>query len=162
MVGLGEKALNAGFRHVYGATVFEVLTDLRLTQAHHLIVGQGTRVSAAAYAVGLTPAHLSQAFRKRYGVPPSSLRGGHAARTAGRVGAYPDRHRHRRRGRRRSGRGVARLDDGAGPRRVGGSMGPRAGNRTWPRPRQHHPRQRGRVPAGPGRYAGCGRRHVPG
>jgi len=75
MVGLGEKALNAGFRHLYGATVFEVLTDLRLTRAHHLIVDQGCRVSVAAYAVGLTPAHLSQAFRNRYGMPPSSLRG---------------------------------------------------------------------------------------
>ncbi|SDE65216.1 helix-turn-helix domain-containing protein [Rhodospira trueperi] len=75
MVGLGEKALNAGFRHLYAATVFEVLTDLRLTRAHHLIVDLGSRVSVAAYAVGLTPAHLSQAFRKRYGVPPSALRG---------------------------------------------------------------------------------------
>jgi len=75
MVGLGEKALNAGFRHVYGATAFDVLTDLRLTRAHHLIVDLGYRVSVAAYAVGLTPAHLSQAFRKRYGVPPSTLRG---------------------------------------------------------------------------------------
>ena len=78
-VGLTAKKLNQGFKHLYGLTVFDYLTDLRLKTAYRLISEGRERISVVAYKVGVMPAHLSYAFRKRFGISPSALRRSAAA-----------------------------------------------------------------------------------
>lgn len=73
-VGLNVRKLSDGFRRVYGATVFGFLQEYRLEQAYKLIAAGEMSVSEAAYHVGYGAAHFSTIFRKRFGIPPSSLR----------------------------------------------------------------------------------------
>lgn len=73
-VGLNVRKLSAGFRQVYGASVFGFLQEYRLEQAYKLISTGEMSVSEAAFHVGYGAAHFATIFRKRFGVSPSSLR----------------------------------------------------------------------------------------
>lgn len=73
--GLNVTKLTAGFRQIYGTTVFDYLQEHRLQQAYELIRSGAMSVSEAAFHVGYNPAHFSGIFRKRFGVLPSTLRG---------------------------------------------------------------------------------------
>ncbi len=73
-VGLNATKLTAGFRQVFGTSVFGYLQEYRLQQAFELIRSGAMGVTEAAYHVGYTPAHFSSLFRKRFGMPPSELR----------------------------------------------------------------------------------------
>lgn len=83
--GFGVAELAAAL-HIDRATLFrrvrsshqctpsELLRESRLERAHHLLLAGSGSVSEVAYAVGFDNlSHFSQAFRKRYGVAPSSL-----------------------------------------------------------------------------------------
>ena len=65
------------FRRVRGSfqtTPSELLRERRLARAQNLLRERRGSVSEIAYAVGFDNlSHFSQAFRKRYGVAPSSL-----------------------------------------------------------------------------------------
>ncbi|MGZ5912589.1 MAG: helix-turn-helix transcriptional regulator [Reyranella sp.] len=70
-VGLTERRLNAGFRQLYGATVFEVLRDQRLDHARQALEGDVVSLKEVSFRVGYN--HVSSfvnAFRARYGAPP--------------------------------------------------------------------------------------------
>jgi AraC-like DNA-binding protein len=70
-VGLTERRLNAGFRQLYGATVFEVLRDQRLDHARQALEGDVVSLKEVSFRVGYS--HVSSfvnAFRARYGAPP--------------------------------------------------------------------------------------------
>lgn len=73
-VGVNVRKLSAGFRRVYGASVFGFLQEYRLEQAYKLISTGEMCVSEAAFHVGYGAAHFATIFRKRFGVSPSSLR----------------------------------------------------------------------------------------
>ncbi|GGC71851.1 helix-turn-helix domain-containing protein [Chelatococcus reniformis] len=73
-VGLTVRKLNSGFRRTYGGTVQVVLQQQRLEMAYKMLASGELSVAEVAYEVGYTPAHLSTAFRKRFGVRPSGLR----------------------------------------------------------------------------------------
>jgi AraC-like DNA-binding protein len=69
-VGLNEKRLNAGFRALFGATVFEVLRNERLDHAR-IAIAEGARLQDIALRVGYNhPNNFSRAFVARYGAPP--------------------------------------------------------------------------------------------
>ena len=69
-VGLNEKRLNAGFRALFGATVFEVLRNERLDHAR-IAIAEGARLQDVALRVGYNhPNNFSRAFAARYGAPP--------------------------------------------------------------------------------------------
>ncbi|MFT3940235.1 helix-turn-helix transcriptional regulator [Rhodopseudomonas sp.] len=74
LVGINARKLTDGFRRVYGTTVFGFLQEYRMEQAYKLIASGEMSVSEAAYHVGYGAAHFATAFRKRFGVSPSSLR----------------------------------------------------------------------------------------
>ncbi|HWS26082.1 MAG TPA: ATP-binding protein, partial [Xanthomonadales bacterium] len=58
----------------YQCTPSELLRERRLQRAHALLTGRRGSVSEVAYAAGFDNlSHFSQAFRKRFGVAPSSL-----------------------------------------------------------------------------------------
>ena len=70
-VGLTERRLNAGFRLLYGATVFEVLRNQRLDHACEVLKAGVVSLKEVAFRVGYS--HVSSfvhAFRARYGAPP--------------------------------------------------------------------------------------------
>jgi AraC family transcriptional activator of pyochelin receptor len=73
-VGLSTSKLTLGFRRAFGTTVFGILQEHRLQQAHRFLTSGRMTVSEAAYRVGYTPAHFATIFRQRFGVSPSKLR----------------------------------------------------------------------------------------
>lgn len=72
--GLNVTKLTAGFRQLFGTSVFSYLQEHRLQEAYELIRSGDKSVSEAAFHVGYNPAHFSGIFRKRFGILPSSLR----------------------------------------------------------------------------------------
>ncbi len=70
-VGISYKKLNAGFREVFGATVFGRLRHIRLERARYLMEKQGKNVAEAAFTVGYNSLpSFSNAFSKFFGVSP--------------------------------------------------------------------------------------------
>ncbi len=69
--GLNEYQLKAGFKEIYGNTVFGYLLDHKLDNARMLLDTQKYQVSEVAYQIGYTnPSHFIAAFRKKFGVTP--------------------------------------------------------------------------------------------
>jgi AraC-like DNA-binding protein len=69
--GTSEKALNAGFRELYGATVFETLRDERLDHALFALKTEAVPIKTVAFRVGYN--HVTNfitAFTRRFGAPP--------------------------------------------------------------------------------------------
>ncbi|MBN3781724.1 MULTISPECIES: AraC family transcriptional regulator [Burkholderia] len=73
-VGMNSRKLTAGFRKVFGTSVYAYLQEYRLRTAHAMLCAEDANVSTVAYRVGYSPAHFSIAFRKRYGISPSDIR----------------------------------------------------------------------------------------
>ncbi len=74
LVGLNDYKLKAGFKQIFGTTVFENLRRHRLCQARRLLQEKQISVAAAAAAVGYTSkGHFAAAFRKQFGINPSKI-----------------------------------------------------------------------------------------
>lgn len=74
-VGLNEYKLKRGFKETFNTTVFGYLADQRLQLARQYL--QDTQKTAAEIALDLgyaTPQHFSNAFKKKFGVTPFSVR----------------------------------------------------------------------------------------
>lgn len=71
--GINERKLTAGFRQLFGMSVFEHIQQHRLEQAYGLLTAGGCSVTQVALEVGYSIAHFSTAFRKRFGIAPSEL-----------------------------------------------------------------------------------------
>ena len=70
--GISGKALNAGFRRLYGGTVFEVLRDERLEHARIALEGSDVPIKQIAHRVGYSHvSNFTAAFTRRYGVSPA-------------------------------------------------------------------------------------------
>jgi AraC-like DNA-binding protein len=75
LVGTNEFALKRDFKAAFGTTVYGLLLDHKLEHARALLLDTDRAVGEIAREVGYRhPAHFSTAFKKKYGVPPSSLR----------------------------------------------------------------------------------------
>lgn len=71
LVGLNEYQLKAGFKEIYGNTVYGYLLDHKMDHARVILDSQKFQVAQVAYQVGYTnPSHFIAAFKKRYGVTP--------------------------------------------------------------------------------------------
>ncbi|MEM8545022.1 MAG: AraC family transcriptional regulator [Cyanobacteria bacterium P01_H01_bin.119] len=72
-VGLNDRKLNQGFRHLFGTTVFDYLQGYRLEQAKELLSDSGLTVSGVAAKVGYrSPEAFSNAFRRKFAVNPKT------------------------------------------------------------------------------------------
>lgn len=74
-VGLNEYKLKRGFRETFNTTVFGYLTEQRLHLAHRYL--RDTRKTAAEISAELgysTPQHFNNAFKKKFGITPDSVR----------------------------------------------------------------------------------------
>jgi AraC-like DNA-binding protein len=70
-VGLSEKRLNAGFRQLFGATVYEVLRNERLAHAKIALQSDHVLLKEVAFRVGYNHVtNFINAFTHRYGAPP--------------------------------------------------------------------------------------------
>ena len=71
LAGLNEYQLKAGFKEIYGNTVFGYLLDHKLDNARVLLDSKKYHVAEVAYQTGYTnPSHFIAAFRKKFGVTP--------------------------------------------------------------------------------------------
>ncbi|GGI91626.1 hypothetical protein GCM10007973_29890 [Polymorphobacter multimanifer] len=69
-VGLNRRYLTGDFSAVNGMSIARYITRLRLGHADAMLA-TGIPVAEAALRVGLTPSHFAQAYRRRFGHPPS-------------------------------------------------------------------------------------------
>ena len=73
-VGLNEAKLKAGFRSLFGCTVFGCLRDYRMNEARRLLRARRYNVTEVALHVGYSnPSKFAAAFRKQFGHSPSNL-----------------------------------------------------------------------------------------
>lgn len=73
-VGVNETKLKAGFRRLFGDTVFGVLRRERMEEAHRLLRTRRYGVSEVALRVGYAnPSKFAAAFRARFGLRPSDV-----------------------------------------------------------------------------------------
>lgn len=74
-VSLNDYKLKIGFRQVFGTTVFGYLHFLRMERARELLENKQMSVRQVAEAVGyVNQSHFASAFRKLYGVNPTSFK----------------------------------------------------------------------------------------
>ncbi|AFY34377.1 AraC family transcriptional regulator [Calothrix sp. PCC 7507] len=72
-VGLNERKLKQGFRHVFGNTVFGYLHDYQMQQAQRLLLEEKMTVAGVAARVGYaSPTAFCAAFRRKFGINPKA------------------------------------------------------------------------------------------
>lgn len=72
-VGLNRNTLQAGFRAVFGTTVFGYVRARRLAMARLLMEEQGLGAAEAGYRVGFaSPSAFSAAYRRHFGETPTA------------------------------------------------------------------------------------------
>lgn len=71
LAGLNEYQLKAGFKEIYGNTVFGYLLNHKLDNARVLLDSKKYQVAEVAYQIGYTnPSHFIAAFKKKFGITP--------------------------------------------------------------------------------------------
>lgn len=74
-IGLNEYKLKRGFKEVFNNTVFGYLTEQRLNLAMQYLKDTQKTASEIAYSLDYaTPQHFSNAFKKKFGFTPNSVR----------------------------------------------------------------------------------------
>ncbi len=75
LVGLNEYKLKRGFKETFNSTVFDYLTGQRLQLANQYLLETQKTSAEIAYELGYsTPQHFNNAFKKKFGVTPNSVR----------------------------------------------------------------------------------------
>lgn len=74
-VGTNTRRLNEAFKHCAGATVFDYLRELRLSESRRLLAESALPVQQIAGHCGYSnQANFATAFRERFGLTPSEFR----------------------------------------------------------------------------------------
>ena len=75
IIGMSEYKLKQGFKKTFNTTVFGYLADYRLRLAQQALQENQKNISEIAYDLGYSsPQHFTAAFKKKYGLPPRSMR----------------------------------------------------------------------------------------
>lgn len=70
--GIGRKALQAGFREIYGSNMKEYMLQVRMEKAKQLLEeGRKTMKQIAMHCGYRSQGNFTAAFKKRYGVAPT-------------------------------------------------------------------------------------------
>ena len=73
--GRAGKALNQGFRELFGCSIYTYVNEQRLAQAHDALMTTDAPLKLIAADLGYSHVnHFSNAFRKKFGCAPGSLR----------------------------------------------------------------------------------------
>jgi AraC family transcriptional regulator, transcriptional activator of the genes for pyochelin and ferripyochelin receptors len=74
-VGLNEYKLKRGFKDTFGTSVFAYLTEQRLELAKRLLLDTDKSASEVGFELGYATAqHFHNAFKRRFGATPNSVR----------------------------------------------------------------------------------------
>lgn len=74
-LGINTNKLMAMFKKTFGKSIFEYIADQRMDYARRLLQEGGLLVTQVARTIGYkNPNHFSAAFKKRFGLSPSSFR----------------------------------------------------------------------------------------
>jgi len=75
-VMLNEFKLKKGFKEYYGTTIYGYVTRLRMEEARRLILEERKSIGQVAAAVGFNhQSHLTEAFKRYFGILPSEVMG---------------------------------------------------------------------------------------
>ncbi|WP_257669865.1 helix-turn-helix transcriptional regulator [Parapedobacter tibetensis] len=73
--GLNDFKLKKGFKELFGTTVFEYLSKLRMQYARKLLLDTSYSVFEIAYTLGYSePYNFTKAFKRHFGYVPSKLK----------------------------------------------------------------------------------------
>ena len=76
-VGTNEFTLKKGFKELFGTTVFNFWNDAKMAEAKKMLLNGSMNVSEVSDLVGYkNPRHFSAAFKRKYGMIPSTLKNG--------------------------------------------------------------------------------------
>ena len=74
-VGTNEYTLKKGFKEIFGISVFQYWKGLRLDTAKTMLLDEGLSIQEVSRKIGYkNPQHFSAAFKKQFGIVPSSVR----------------------------------------------------------------------------------------
>ena len=74
-VGINQTKLKAGFKELFGKTIFEYLTYIRMNKANELLKNTEFTIGEIAEKVGYKHSqHFSTAFQRNFGFTPSQFR----------------------------------------------------------------------------------------
>jgi AraC-like DNA-binding protein len=75
LVGLNEFKLKRGFKAYFGTTIYGYVTRLKMEHARHLLLDKKLTLREVTQEVGFKhQSHLSEAFKKYYGILPSEIK----------------------------------------------------------------------------------------
>ncbi|MDF2188250.1 AraC family transcriptional regulator [Paraflavitalea sp. CAU 1676] len=75
IAGINEFKLKQGFKQVFNNTVYGYLSDYKLEQAREQLLGGHIAIKEVADHLGYSSVqHFSNAFRKKFGLPPGQVR----------------------------------------------------------------------------------------
>jgi AraC-like DNA-binding protein len=73
--GMSPLKLNTEFMNTYGESIYSFITNLRLSQAHKALKASDLSMKIIAHKIGYSHVnHFINAFKKKFGVTPGSLR----------------------------------------------------------------------------------------
>ncbi len=73
-IGTNEFTLKKGFKSIFGTTVFSYLHDIKMNEAHKMLLEKKCSVKEVSDYIGYKNAHhFTAAFKKKYGMKPSEL-----------------------------------------------------------------------------------------
>lgn len=76
-IGTNEFTLKKGFKEVFGTTVFNMLSDLKMEHAKQLVMDGDKSITEISQVVGYkNAAHFCTAFKRKFSVTPGKLRPG--------------------------------------------------------------------------------------
>lgn len=75
IVGVNEYKLKRSFKETFNTTVFGYLANYRMELAKQALLDDNKTISEIAYELGFSsPQHFSNAFRKKFGIPPKAAK----------------------------------------------------------------------------------------
>lgn len=76
LAGMNRTKLQQGFKHLFGTTVFDYLTNIRLEKARQLMLdGDYAKIAEVSSEVGYkNHQHFTTAFKRKYGYLPKELK----------------------------------------------------------------------------------------
>ena len=75
-VGINQTKLKSGFKELFGKSIFQYLTEVRMRKASELLLQTDLTIAEVAEVVGYKhPQHFAVAFKKMFGILPSAQRG---------------------------------------------------------------------------------------
>ncbi|MEN0004438.1 MAG: AraC family transcriptional regulator [Bacteroidota bacterium] len=73
--GTNEYSLKKSFKEVFGTTVFNYWSTIKMDRAKQLLLEESITIGEVADQIGYkNPQHFSTAFKRRFGYPPSRIR----------------------------------------------------------------------------------------